>query len=126
MIAPWVMAETRLASVNSATGGVDEGNIYVRTVPKNERSKSIEELAEQIRQETKHMSGASVSVFTSDFSGGFKQIQLQLRGQDVNALAQAAEDGFEELDAEQETHGNEGENDGRGEVAQADHRAQRR
>ena len=76
---------------NSATGGVDEGNIYVRTVPKNERSKSIEELAEEIRQETKHMSGASISVFTSDFGGGFKQIQLQLRGQDVNALAQAAD-----------------------------------
>jgi hydrophobic/amphiphilic exporter-1 (mainly G- bacteria), HAE1 family len=76
---------------NSATGGVDEGNIYVRTVPKGKRSKSIEALAEELRQETKHVAGATVSVFTSDFGGGFKQIQLQLRGQDVAALAQAAD-----------------------------------
>ncbi|HTI65838.1 MAG TPA: efflux RND transporter permease subunit, partial [Gemmatimonadaceae bacterium] len=76
---------------NGATGGVDEGNIYVRTVAKGERTKSIEQLAEELRRETKQMSGASISVFTSDFSGGFKQIQLQLRGQDVAALAQAAD-----------------------------------
>jgi HAE1 family hydrophobic/amphiphilic exporter-1 len=76
---------------NSATGGVDEGNIYVRTVAKDKRDKSIEELAEEMRAETAHMSGATISVFTSDFSGGFKQIQLQLRGQDVAALAQAAD-----------------------------------
>ena len=76
---------------NSATGGVDEGNIYVRTVGKGERSKSIEQLAEELRHETAAMSGATISVFTSDFGGGFKQIQLQLRGQDVTALAQAAD-----------------------------------
>jgi HAE1 family hydrophobic/amphiphilic exporter-1 len=76
---------------NGGTGGVDEGNIYVRTVPKNKRSKSVEQLATEVRAEMNHMSGATISVFTSDFSGGFKQIQLQLRGQDVAALAQAAE-----------------------------------
>jgi len=76
---------------NGATGGVDEGNIYVRTVPKNKRSKTVEKLAEELRHETSRMSGASISVFTSDFGGGFKQIQLQLRGQDVAALAQAAD-----------------------------------
>jgi HAE1 family hydrophobic/amphiphilic exporter-1 len=76
---------------NGATGGVDEGNIYVRTVPKNKRSKTVEKLAEEMRRETARMSGAAISVFTSDFGGGFKQIQLQLRGQDVAALAQAAD-----------------------------------
>jgi HAE1 family hydrophobic/amphiphilic exporter-1 len=76
---------------NGATGGVDEGNIYVRTVGKKERSRSVEELATIVRRETGRMSGATVSVFTSDFGGGFKQIQLQLRGQDVAALAQAAD-----------------------------------
>ncbi len=76
---------------NGATGGVDEGNIYVRTVPKNQRTKSVEQLAEELRGEMKHVVGASVSVFTSDFGGGFKQIQLQLRGQDIAALAQAAD-----------------------------------
>jgi HAE1 family hydrophobic/amphiphilic exporter-1 len=76
---------------NGTTGGVDEGNIYVRTVPKNERKKSVEQLASEIRKEMAQMSGAQISVFTSDFGGGFKQIQLQLRGQDVQALAQAAD-----------------------------------
>jgi len=76
---------------NGGTGGVDEGNIYVRTVGKGERHKSIEQLATELRAETGRMSGATISVFTSDFSGGFKQIQLQLRGQDVAALAQAAD-----------------------------------
>jgi HAE1 family hydrophobic/amphiphilic exporter-1 len=76
---------------NGATGGVDEGNIYVRTVSKDKRSMSIEQLAEEMRKETALMTGATVSIFTSDFGGGFKQIQLQLRGQDVAALAQAAD-----------------------------------
>jgi HAE1 family hydrophobic/amphiphilic exporter-1 len=76
---------------SGTTGGVDEGNIYVRTVPKNERTKSVEKLAEEIRAETKMVAGATVSVFTSDFGGGLKQIQLQLHGQDATALAQSAE-----------------------------------
>jgi HAE1 family hydrophobic/amphiphilic exporter-1 len=76
---------------NSATGGADEGNIYVRMVPKHDRGLSVEQFAEQIRHETARMSGATISVFTSDFNAGFKQIQLQLRGQDVAALAQAAD-----------------------------------
>ena len=76
---------------NNATGGVDEGNIYVRTVGKDKRRVSIEQLAEELRHETAHMSGATISVFTSDFNGGFKSIQLQLHGQDVVALAQAAD-----------------------------------
>ncbi|HEY2162523.1 MAG TPA: efflux RND transporter permease subunit [Gemmatimonadaceae bacterium] len=76
---------------NQATGGVDEGNIYVRLVPKDKRTLSAEQFAEVLRHETKQMSGASISVFTNDFNGGFKTIQLQLRGQNVAALAQAAD-----------------------------------
>jgi HAE1 family hydrophobic/amphiphilic exporter-1 len=75
---------------NGATGGVDEGNVFVKLVPKNTRKLTVEQLAVEIRKETKQLSGVDVSVFTSDFSGGFKQIQLQLRGQDVQSLAQAA------------------------------------
>ncbi|HEY4131928.1 MAG TPA: efflux RND transporter permease subunit [Gemmatimonadaceae bacterium] len=76
---------------NSSTSGVDEGNIYVRTVGKDKRNMSIEELAEQLRHETAKMSGATISVFTSDFNAGLKSIQLQLHGQDVTALVQAAD-----------------------------------
>ncbi len=76
---------------NQATGGVDEGHIYVRLVPKDKRSLSAEEFAEVLRHETKRMSGATISIFTNDLNGGFKAIQLQLRGQDVAALAEAAD-----------------------------------
>jgi len=76
---------------NQSTGGVDEGNIYVRLVPKDKRTMSAEQFAEVLRHETKQMSGATISVFTNDFNGGFKTIQLQLRGQNVAALAQAAD-----------------------------------
>jgi len=76
---------------NSATGTVDEGNIYVRLVPKNERSISAEEFANLLREETKRVAGVTLSVFTSDFGGGRKQLQMQLRGPDLAALNAAAE-----------------------------------
>src|SRR5205085_7545386 len=56
---------------------VDVGNIYVRLIPKKERSVSAEQLAAILRTETKRIAGATVSVFTSDFGGGRKQLQFQ-------------------------------------------------
>jgi HAE1 family hydrophobic/amphiphilic exporter-1 len=76
---------------NGATGTVDEGNIYVRLVPKSERSTSAEQFANVLRAETKRVAGVSLSVFTSDFGGGRKQLQMQLRGNDLAALNEAAE-----------------------------------
>jgi hydrophobic/amphiphilic exporter-1 (mainly G- bacteria), HAE1 family len=76
---------------NSSTGTVDEGNIYVRLVPKNERSISAEQFANLLRAETKRVAGVTLSVFTSDFGGGRKQLQMQLRGNDLGALNEAAE-----------------------------------
>ncbi len=76
---------------NTSTGTVDEGNIYVRLVPKNKRSISAEQFANLLRAETKHVAGVTLSVFTSDFGGGRKQLQMQLRGNDLVALNQAAE-----------------------------------
>jgi HAE1 family hydrophobic/amphiphilic exporter-1 len=76
---------------NTSTGTVDEGNIYVRLVPKNTRSISAEQFANLLRAETKHVAGVTLSVFTSDFGGGRKQLQMQLRGNDLVALNQAAE-----------------------------------
>jgi HAE1 family hydrophobic/amphiphilic exporter-1 len=76
---------------NSSTGTVDEGNIYVRLVPKSERSISAEQFANLLRAETKRVAGVTLSVFTSDFGGGRKQLQMQLRGNDLTALNEAAE-----------------------------------
>jgi len=83
------------------TGAVDVGNIYVKTRSKSDRrsdgQRSVETLAADIRTQMNRVAGATVSVFTSDFSGGFKQILVQVRGQDANELAVVAEKLREEI-----------------------------
>lgn len=74
-----------------ASGTVDEGTIYVRLVPKNERNVSAEQFAQILREETKNVAGVTLSVFTNDFGGGRKQLQYQLRGNDLVSINQAAE-----------------------------------
>jgi hydrophobic/amphiphilic exporter-1 (mainly G- bacteria), HAE1 family len=73
------------------SGGVDEGNIYVHTVPMDKRSKSVEELANELRGEMKRVAGVTLSVFTNDFGGGRKMLQFQLRGNNLAAINQAAD-----------------------------------
>ncbi len=74
-----------------ASGTVDVGNIYVRLVPKGQRSQSAEQIAAELRGEMKRVAGVTLAVFTSDFSGGQKALQFQLRGNDLAALNQTAE-----------------------------------
>ncbi|MEO6526484.1 MAG: efflux RND transporter permease subunit [Gemmatimonadaceae bacterium] len=74
-----------------ASGTVDEGNIYVKLTPKDSRKLSAEQFAQVVRSEMKNVAGVTLSVFTSDFAGGFKQLQFQLRGSDVASINQAAE-----------------------------------
>jgi HAE1 family hydrophobic/amphiphilic exporter-1 len=74
-----------------ASGTVDEGNIYVRLKPISERSRSAEEMAQVLRNEMKNVAGVKLSVFTNDFSGGRKELQFQLKGNDIVAINQAAE-----------------------------------
>ncbi|HET9452861.1 MAG TPA: efflux RND transporter permease subunit [Gemmatimonadaceae bacterium] len=84
-----------------ATGAVDVGNIYVKTRPKSDRKsdgqRSVEALAGDIRKQMNRVAGATVSVFTSDMSGGFKQILVQVRGQDAAELSILAEKLKEEI-----------------------------
>ena len=76
---------------NEATGSVDVGNIYVRLVPTGDRDQSAEQIAARLREETKRVAGVTLAVFTSDFGGGRKQLQFQLRGGDIATLQRAAE-----------------------------------
>jgi len=77
---------------DQASGSVDVGNMYVRTVPKSERSKGVEEIAAGLRKELQEVGGATLSVFTSDFGGGRKQLQFQVRGSnDIATLTRAAD-----------------------------------
>ena len=74
-----------------ASGTVDEGTIYVRLVPKSQRSVSAEQFAQVLRDDMKNVAGVTLAVFTNDFGGGRKQLQYQLRGNDLASINQAAE-----------------------------------
>ena len=67
-------------TIGGSTGGVNDGNIYVRMVPKDDRDIGAEDFGRVLRDEVSKIGGAKAAVFTSDFGGNIKQIQLQLRG----------------------------------------------
>ncbi len=73
-------------TLGSATGGVDAGNVYARLLPKHDRSVSAQELSSDIRSKVQRIGGATVTVFTSEWGGQQKQIQLQLRGASLETL----------------------------------------
>ena len=77
------------------TGAVDVGNIYVKLFPKADRAssgqRSVSEIAADLRTEMSRVAGATVSIFESDFGAGFKQILVQIRGQESAVLADVAE-----------------------------------
>ena len=72
-------------------GGVDVGQVYVRLAPMGDRDQSAEELAAEVREQVQAIPGTQTAVFTSGFGGGQKQIMLQLRGRDREAIQEAAE-----------------------------------
>jgi HAE1 family hydrophobic/amphiphilic exporter-1 len=78
-------------TLGGANGAVNNGNIYVRLVPKHTRDISATDLGEKIRLEVGRIGGATMNVFTNDFQGSQKQIQIQLRGGTPATLNQAAE-----------------------------------
>jgi HAE1 family hydrophobic/amphiphilic exporter-1 len=79
-------------SIGSSTGSgdVDTGSIYIKLVPKADRDVSQQELARVIRQEARRIGGATVALSQGGPGGNQKQIQLQLRGQDMATLTRAA------------------------------------
>ncbi len=77
-------------TLGTATGSVDAGTIYARLKPKHDRDIGAEDLGAQIRTEVQRIGGATMTVFTNEFGGNQKQIQLQLRGADLATLNTAA------------------------------------
>jgi len=78
-------------TLGGTTGDVNVGNIYVRLIPKADRSIGAEDFGRQLREEVGHIAGATMSVFTSDFGGAQKQIQIELRGGTAQQLGAVAE-----------------------------------
>lgn len=77
-------------TIGGMTGTVDQANVYVRLVPKAERERSQQDVATELRAQAKRIGGATASVVMDDFSG-MKQIQLELRGPDIEVLNRLAE-----------------------------------
>jgi HAE1 family hydrophobic/amphiphilic exporter-1 len=78
-------------TIGGSTGDVNIGNIYVRLVPKADRNIGAEDFGRLLRKEVGQIGGATMAVFTNDFQGAQKQIQIQLRGGTPEQLAATAQ-----------------------------------
>lgn len=79
------------ASVGGGSGAVDKANVYVKLTNKNTRARSADDVGAAIRADVARIGGADISVYTNDFSGDQKAIQLELRANDVALLQAPAE-----------------------------------
>jgi HAE1 family hydrophobic/amphiphilic exporter-1 len=73
------------------TPSVDQALVYVRLVPKAERTLHQEALGQVFREEMASIGGAQTSVFTSGFGGAIKSIQIQMKGEDARVLTTLAQ-----------------------------------
>jgi HAE1 family hydrophobic/amphiphilic exporter-1 len=83
------------AAAGGESGAVDKAGIYLKLKSKAERlaagERTAEEVASALRADMQRIAGAAVSVFTNDFAGEQKQISLELRGSNKDALQQTAD-----------------------------------
>ena len=78
-------------TVGGSTGDVNVGSIYVRLFPKADRDIGAEDFGRLLRGEVGRIGGATMSVFTNNFGGAQKQIQIQLRGGTIKSMTPSAE-----------------------------------
>jgi len=77
---------------STGSGAVDNATVYVRLVPKRQRTISQDQFGQLLRGELSRVGGATAYTFAAGgFAGNQKQLQLQLQGPDANTLAQLAE-----------------------------------
>jgi HAE1 family hydrophobic/amphiphilic exporter-1 len=79
-------------TVGSSTGSgtVDNASIYVRLVPKAQRSLSQDQIGQILRTQMRSVGGATAYTYASGFGGAQKQLQLQLQGPDQATLNEYA------------------------------------
>ena len=75
-------------TVGSSTGAgtVDNASIYVRLVPKSDRSLSQDQIGQILRKQMRNVGGATAYTYASGFGGAQKQLQLMLQGPDQATL----------------------------------------
>src|SRR5690349_1188004 len=83
--------EATYTTIGGASGGVDRADVYVKMVKKKARNISQADLASALRRDMNAVGGATFTVFNNVWAGNFKQIQLELRGEDSKTLAQFAD-----------------------------------
>ena len=84
------------ATVGGQGDAVDEGIVYVKLLPKNERVRSQQLVTADLRAALIKLSGVSVSLSVG-FNPGEKQIQLQVYGTDATELTRLAQSVANEL-----------------------------
>jgi HAE1 family hydrophobic/amphiphilic exporter-1 len=76
----------------SGSGAVDAATLYIRLVPKHDRSISQDAFGQNLREELAKIGGATMYTYAAGgFAGNQKALQLQLQGPDANVLAQLAD-----------------------------------
>jgi HAE1 family hydrophobic/amphiphilic exporter-1 len=84
-----------VAYAYSAVGGqgeaVDEGSVFVKLVPKHERSRTQMQVITDIRTDLIRLAGVEGSIATGFGDPGQKQVQIQLQGPDSTELTRLAE-----------------------------------
>jgi hydrophobic/amphiphilic exporter-1 (mainly G- bacteria), HAE1 family len=78
------------ASVGGQGEAVDEGSVFVKLKPKNERTRSQSDVVADIRGDLVHLGGVDSSISVG-FNDGQKQIMLQLQGDEAAELSRLAD-----------------------------------
>ncbi|HEX6324628.1 MAG TPA: efflux RND transporter permease subunit, partial [Vicinamibacterales bacterium] len=77
-------------TIGGRSGAVDEGMVYVRLVPKADRDRHQDTIANGLREEISRVGGITASI-ASGRMDNMKQIQLQVQGPDASELVRLAE-----------------------------------
>jgi HAE1 family hydrophobic/amphiphilic exporter-1 len=78
------------ATIGGQGDAVDQGNVFIKLVPKDERELRQALIVADIRRDLQPLAGVTTSISTG-FNDGQKQIDLQLQGPDSTQLAQLAD-----------------------------------
>jgi HAE1 family hydrophobic/amphiphilic exporter-1 len=87
---PEVLYAYSTVGSSDGSGTVDAGRIYLKLKPKQERTRSQQQLSAAIREEVRNIAGAEAYIATNGPGGGGKSVQVQVRGEDAAVLNRAA------------------------------------
>jgi HAE1 family hydrophobic/amphiphilic exporter-1 len=99
-VARLARAKREVAYVYTSIGGqgdaVDEGKVFVKLVPKLERTRSQAQVVADLRSDLVRLGGITTSISTG-FNPGEKQIQLQVSGPNATELTRLAQTVADEM-----------------------------